>query len=63
MVTPLRPRFIIPGDEFMIGAKIFPERELVVLREMTKMFEERKVGKPAELLDLLKDKKRKRGQQ
>ena len=23
MVTPLRPRFIIPGDEFMIGAKIF----------------------------------------
>ncbi|MFH0856738.1 MAG: alpha-2-macroglobulin family protein, partial [bacterium] len=27
MVVPLRPRFIIPGDEFMIGAKVFNETD------------------------------------
>jgi len=27
MVTPLRPRFAIPGDEFMIGAKIFNQTD------------------------------------
>ena len=27
MVVPLKPRFIIPGDEFMIGAKIFNQAE------------------------------------
>jgi len=27
MVVPLKPRFVIPGDEFMVGAKVFNQTE------------------------------------
>ena len=29
MVVPLKPRFIIPGDEFMIGAQVFNETDVL----------------------------------